>query len=280
MKVLLVGAGGQLGQAIQSTWSDVELLSATSRDLDIGDGPATLRAINDVKPTIVINAAAYTDVDGCESHRETAYRVNAFGPRNLAAACLTAGAALVHISTNCVFDGTASEPYLEFAPTNPISVYGHSKLAGELAIQAILPQHYIVRTAWLYSPAAKRNFVQTVLRLAKDSPRLRMVADEIATPTLVTDLALALAKLVRDPFYGVYHLTNTGECSRFDYAREILRLAGNDNVPVEPMLLADFVRPARPPRYSVLRNFCGEAIGITLRPWQDALAAAISEIGG
>lgn len=275
MRVLLAGCMGQLGRSIQETWQEHELVVPSETEFDIVDWWATKRIVEQVRPDVVVNAAAFTDVDGCESQRDLAFRINALGPRNLACACLAYGAALVQISTNCVFDGTASEPYLEFDRTNPISVYGLSKLAGEEAVQHILPRHYIVRTAWLYS-AHGRNFVKTVLRLAGERERLSMVADEVSSPTFAPDLARALLALVREPAYGTYHFTNSGACSRYEFAAEILRLAGRKSVRLDPISLKDYVRPSRPPLYSPLRNYCGESIGIALRPWQDALASAIS----
>ena len=151
--------------------------------------------MNAVRPDVVLNAAAYTDVDGCEAKPELAYRVNALGPRHLASACLASGAALLHISTNCVFDGQASRPYLEFDPPSPISVYGASKQAGDDAVRDVLARHYIVRTAWLYSKLG-RNFVKTILRLSAERPGLDMVADEVSSPTFAPDLALALEAVV------------------------------------------------------------------------------------
>ncbi len=274
MRVLLAGSQGQLGRTLQETWQELELIAPSEAEFNIVDWPATLRVVQEVAPDLVVNAAAYTDVDGCETEQDLAYQVNALGPRNLASACLAVGAALIHISTNCVFDGTAREPYLEFAPTNPISVYGHSKLAGEEAVRAVLPRHYIVRTAWLYSLHG-RNFVKTVLRLARERSQLAMVADEVSSPTYAPDLCRALLALARQPLYGTYHFTNAGACSRYEFAWEILRLAGRPDFPLEPILLADYPRPSRPPLYSPLRNFCGEAIGIRLRPWQEALAEAV-----
>lgn len=277
MRVLLAGCLGQLGRTVQETWREHELIVPSEAEFDITDWPTAWRVVRETKPDVVINAAAYTDVDGCEANPELAYKVNALGPRNLASACLLAGAALVHISTNCVFDGTSTRPYLEFDPPNPISVYGASKQAGDDAVRAVLPRHYIVRTAWLYSRLG-RNFVKTILRLARERPSLSMVADEVSTPTYAPDLALALQALIREPLYGTYHFTNSGECSRLQFAAEILRLAGKADFRLVPISLADYPRPSRPPLYSTLRNTCGAAIGITLRPWQAALAELVPEL--
>ncbi|MDA8218011.1 MAG: dTDP-4-dehydrorhamnose reductase [Dehalococcoidales bacterium] len=278
MRVLLAGCLGQLGRTIQEQWSaEHEMIVPSESEFDITDWPTTARVVAEAAPDVVVNTAAYTDVDGCETNVELAYRVNALGPRNLAAACLQQGASLVQISTNCVFDGTATRPYLEFDPPNPISVYGWSKLAGDQAVQAVLPRHYIVRTAWLYSLHG-RNFVKTILRLARERDKLSMVADEVSSPTFAGDLALALRELIRYPAYGVYHFTNSGACSRYEFAREILRLGGREDYPLEPISLRDYVRPSRPPLFSALHNFCGEALGIAIRPWQEALAEVIPQL--
>jgi len=278
MRVLLAGCLGQLGRTISEVWPrEDELVVPSEAEFNIIDWQSARRLIAEVRPDVVVNAAAFTDVDGCESQPDLAYQVNALGPRNLASACLATGAALVHISTNCVFDGNATSPYREFDPTNPISVYGRSKLAGEEVVRAVLPRHYIVRTAWLYSVYG-RNFVKTILRLAKERPSLDMVADEVSNPTYAPDLARALVALTRQELFGTYHFTNAGACSRHEFAAEILRLAGHADFPLRPMALEDYVRPSRPPLYSALRNSCGESIGIALRPWQDALAEAVAQL--
>ncbi|MCL4465024.1 MAG: dTDP-4-dehydrorhamnose reductase [Chloroflexi bacterium] len=279
MKVLLAGCAGQLGRTIQESWNEHELIVPSESEFDITDWPTAKRVVEDVRPEVVVNAAAYTDVDACEARPELAYKVNALGPRHLASACLLTGAALVHISSNCVFDGSASRPYLEFDPANPISVYGASKQAGDQVVRDVLPRHYIVRTAWMYS-ALGRNFVKTILRLGAERPGLSMVADEVSSPTFAPDLASALQALVQEPLYGTYHLTNYGECSRLEFAREILRLAGKPHFPLEPISLRDYQRPSRPPLYSPLANTCAAAIGVTVRPWQEALAELVPQLLG
>lgn len=279
MRILLAGCLGQLGRTIQETWREHELVVPGEAEFDITDWPTASQVVRESKPDVVLNAAAYTDVDACEANPDLAYRVNALGPRHLASACLQAGAALVHISTNCVFDGKSTRPYMEFDQPNPISVYGASKQAGDEAVRAVLARHYIVRTAWLYSRLG-RNFVKTVLRLSAERPGLAMVADEVSSPTFAPDLALALEALVREPLYGTYHLTNTGECSRLQFAAKVLALAGKPDYPLQPIPLAEYPRPSRPPLYSPLRNTCGPAIGITLRPWQEALAELVPQILG
>jgi dTDP-4-dehydrorhamnose reductase len=280
LRVLLAGSQGQLGQIIQQVqqvWTRHEIIAPAESEFDITDWPTALRVVTAVRPDVVLNAAAYTDVDGCEAKPELAYKVNALGPRHLASACLASGAALLHISTNCVFDGQAQQPYLEFDPVNPISVYGASKQAGDAAVRDVLARHYIVRTAWLYSRLG-RNFVKTILRLTAERPSLDMVADEISSPTYAPDLALALEALVAEPLFGTYHFANEGECSRLQFAAEIARLAGRADYPLRPIALSDYPRPSRPPLYSPLSNTCGAAIGIRLRPWQAALAELVPQL--
>jgi dTDP-4-dehydrorhamnose reductase len=189
----------------------------------------------------------------------------------VALACQTSGAAMLYVSTNEVFDGSAEQPYREFDAPNPINPYGRSKLAGEWYTRHLLTRFYIVRTAWLYAPGG-RNFPHRMIELADERGRLQVVTDEVSSPTYVVDLAQAIAQLMRSEQYGIYHLVNAGSCSRFDFAREILQLTGRAAVPVEPTTLAAFQRDSTPPPYAPLANVAGAAIGIQLRPWQEALA--------
>lgn len=276
-RLLITGAGGQLGQALARRRPDAVALARA--DLDLTDFAATRRALHDLRPAVVLNAAAFTDVERCEQEPDLAYAGNCLAPQNLAVACAEVGAVLLHVSTNCVFDGTASVPYREHDRPNPISVYGRTKLAGEEAVRAVLPQHYIVRTSWLFGHG-RRNFVRTVLRLADERGELAMVTDEVACPTYAEDLAGALLALVASGRYGTYHLTNAGACSRYDLACRILALSGRAHVPVRPIALATYRRLAAPPPYSALDNFLGaRALGIALRPWEDALRDYLAAIG-
>jgi dTDP-4-dehydrorhamnose reductase len=185
------------------------------------------------------------------------------------------GALLVAISTNEVFDGTAKRPYQEYDQRNPINPYGYSKYVAEQAVERIAPRYMIVRTAWLYASGGV-NFIHKIIARARSGTRLRVVTDEISSPTSVTDLAAALMELIEIERPGIYHLTNAGECSRYHFAREILRLIGSD-VPIEPISLDDFVRPSMPPAYAPLANVFGAAAGIEMRPWQEALAEYIAQ---
>ncbi len=269
MRIAITGSAGQLGQALQLSLGDQELLLLDLPSFDVTDHSQMSQVIGDFAPQVVIHGAAYTDVDGCELQPELAYRINALGTQNVALAAQSCSAAMVYISTDYVFDGTKGEPYWEWDAPNPQSVYARSKLAGEYLTQTLLLQHYIVRTAWLYSRGGK-NFVQTVLRLSNERRELRFVTDEIGSPTYAPDVAEAVTKLIAQPVYGIYHFTNTGVCSRYDWAKAVLELAGRADFPLFPT--SAYKRAARVPARSELRNFCGATqLGITLRPWRDAL---------
>ncbi len=271
MRIAIIGSKGQLGTALQGRLAGEALLPLDLPELDITHPDQVRSALAGFAPDVVIHSAALTNVDRCETDPDLAYRVNAVGTQNVALACQRCGAAMVYISTDYVFDGSKGAPYLEYDPPAPLSVYARSKLAGEWATQALLQRFYIVRTAWLYAPGGA-NFVQTVLRLARERGALSMVTDEVGSPTNALDLAAALARLVPSELYGIYHFTNSGVCSRYEWAREILRLAGLEHVPVTPT--QGYVRPAPVPKRVELRNLCGAAqLGITLRPWQEALAS-------
>jgi dTDP-4-dehydrorhamnose reductase len=214
-----------------------------------------------------------THVDGCAKDPDTAFKINAFGTQNVAHACLRVNAAMLCVSTNEVFDGRADTPYPEDALPNPINAYGSSKRAGEqMAAHYLKDRLTIVRTAWLYGPGS-RMFPAKIIEAADKNGELRVVTDEISNPTYTPDLAQAIAQLIETGAYGIYHFTNTGYCSRFDFAREILRLAGRSHIPVQPITLADYPRASAVPPFSPLANTKGPALGIELRSWQAALAA-------
>lgn len=269
MKVAITGSAGQLGLALQARLTSHELLLMDLPQYDIGDHRQTRDSITGFRPEVVIHAAAYTNVDGCESDPALAYRVNALGTQNVAVACQECGAAMVYVSTDYVFDGLKDEPYWEWDSPNPQSTYARSKLAGEAITRTLLQRFYIVRTAWLYSRQGK-NFVKTVLRMAGEREHLQFVTDEVGSPTYAPDLAEAIVKLIPSGLYGIYHFTNSGVCSRFEWARAILELAGLDSSRISPT--QGFARAARVPARSELRNFCGATqLGIVLRPWRAAL---------
>jgi dTDP-4-dehydrorhamnose reductase len=270
MRIVITGCKGQLGTALQEVLEEDTLLSMDLPEYDIAQRISVEQTICDFQPDVVINAAAYTNVDGCERDPDLAYRVNALGTQNLALICQRCDADLVHVSTNEVFDGTKTEPYLEFDAVHPINVYGRSKAAGELLVTMLWNRSYIVRTAWLYARSGK-TFPYKIMTRAKEHGSLRVVTDEISSPTYAPDLAMAISQLILSGQYGIYHFTNAGDCSRYDFAVKILQLAGLSHVPVEPITSDQYTRLSIPPLYAPLRNFCGAALGIVLRPWEDAL---------
>jgi dTDP-4-dehydrorhamnose reductase len=270
MRILITGHKGQLGRALCAVLAKHTLAGCDLPEQDVTDRAAIAKAIADFAPDVVIHAAAWTDVDGCAREPEKAYRANSIGTQNVALACAACGAALAYVSTNEVFDGAAQEPYREWDATNPINPYGRSKAAGEWFVRHLLARFYIVRTAWVYAPGG-RNFPHRIIQLADDRGALKVVADEVGSPTYAPDLAAGVAALIQTGAYGIYHLTNAGYCSRYDFAREILRLSGRERVPIEPITLADFPRASTPPPFAPLANTAAAALGIALRPWQEAL---------
>ena len=252
MKILITGSNGMLGHDLANALEGHELILTTSKTLDITDKDHTIEFICDAEPDIVINSAAYTDVDGCEENHDLAYAVNGEGVRNLAMACREIDCPLVHISTDYVFDGSATEPIAEDGEIGPISIYGKSKLQGEEAIQEILDKYFIIRTAWLYGLNGK-NFPKTMLELAESHSEITVVYDEVGTPTYPPDLAYGISELIATDRYGIYHLTNSGSCSWCEFARYIFEVAGKD-VNVIPVTASEFARPAPRPSYSVLDN--------------------------
>ncbi|MBI2865170.1 MAG: dTDP-4-dehydrorhamnose reductase [Chloroflexi bacterium] len=277
MRVVVTGADGQLGTEICQTMASHDLFPLTITDCDVAD-LRIIEIIRGFRPDLVIHTAALTDVDGCALNPERGYAINALGTRNVALACQRANAEMLYLSTNEVFDGAIlpkRTTYYEFDRPNPINAYGMSKLAGEAFVQMLLSRFYIVRTAWLFGRFGM-NFVKKMMALADQHGRLRVVDDETSSPTYATDLAGALGKLIETHVYGTYHFVNSGGCSRWEYAKAIMELSGRGHVPVEPIKSSDFARPSRPPPHSPLHNFCGESLGISLRPWQEALAAYFS----
>lgn len=256
--------------------TDGRLTAMDVDDLDIADRQAVLETLGDLKPTLVINAAGYTDVDGCERHEELATRVNADGPAHLAEACGRIDCRLVHVSTDYVFDGTATRPYRPDDAVRPGSAYGRTKAAGEAAVRRHLPdRHLIVRTSWMFSAFGK-NFVNTIRRLASQRDELRVVTDQVGCPTYARDLAAALLIAGRAGTTGTHHFCNAGACSWNDFAAAIVRLAGAD-CRVLPTTAAELNRPAPRPAYSVLStaDFTRET-GVQPRDWRTALASCIA----
>lgn len=271
MRILITGSHGQVGQALVAALAPRhDLISTTSATLDITRRDTEAHIIA-AQPDLVIHAAAWTNVDGCAQDPDRAYTVNGLGTRHVALACQRLDVPLVYISTNEVFNGCSTEPYLEWDTPAPINAYARSKYLGEAYVRELLNRFYIVRIAWVFG--GTRNFVNTIRRLAAAGGPLRVVEDETSNPTYAQDVAAAIARLIDEPAYGTYHFVNEGYCSRYNFAREVLRQSGLEHIPVEPIKLKDYRRASTPPSFTPLRNFVGAGdLGIVLPAWQDALA--------
>jgi dTDP-4-dehydrorhamnose reductase len=279
VRVYITGINGQLGRTLTRHWeSSADVTGGDLPAVDITDAAGIAAAIVGARPDVVVHCAAMTDVDGCAHDPALAYRINGTGTQNVAIACQEAGAALVHISTNEVFSGRDGRAYHEFDRPDPINPYGLSKAAGEWFVRHLLDRFFIVRTAWLYAPGG-RNFIHAIRSAAESGRPLRVVTDEVANPTYVEDLAAAIIELVGTGRYGVYHLTNAGACSRYTFAREVLALSGHGDVPVTPILQAQWPRASTPPPFAPLENLMAAALGIELRPWAEALAEYLTAHG-
>jgi dTDP-4-dehydrorhamnose reductase len=286
MKVLVTGAGGQLGRALLGCApAGSEVAARSHGELDVADPAAVRRAFDALAPAVLVNAAAYTAVDRAESEPMAAARVNAHGPAVLAAACQERGARLVHVSTDFVFDGAASTPYAYDAPTHPLGVYGRTKRDGESAALAALGERcLVVRTAWLYA-ATGRNFVTTMVRLMRERGAVSVVADQVGTPTSAASLAAVLWRAVATPsLNGVQHYTDAGVASWYDFAVAIAEegyAAGLFTLPVtvSPLATAEYPTPATRPAYSVLDSrHLRAALGLVAVHWRAALRPVIAEI--
>ncbi len=278
MRLLVTGARGMLGSElcdILSANHQVVGIDIQEIDLTKGDAP---QAVAGYLPEMVLHCAAMTDVDGCERDPAAARAVNGEGTRHVAMACRELGAPLLYISTDFVFDGAKGQPYCEWDSPNPLGHYGRSKLEGEQHVRELLKEFYIVRTSWLYGSKG-RNFVRTVLAKAREAGTVRVVSDQVGSPTYARDLARAISQLISSGKYGTYHLTNSGICSWFDLARKAVELAGIPAA-VMPITSGEYPTPTRRPAYSVLRNFCWERnFGSLLRPWEEGLADYLAEEG-
>ena len=270
MRILITGGRGQLGRSLEDALAQHQVSALGHEELDITDAQAVARALDKLRPELVIHAAAWTDTAGCEADPERALLINGEGSGVVAEGCGRAGAAMVYISSNEVFDGTATEPYRENDALNPVNAYGRSKLAGEDRVRSTLERHYIVRTAWLYG-AGRVSFPEKVLQIAAKTGRLKGVADEIASPTWTADLARGIAALITDAAWGTYHLTNSGYCSRLEWIEEVLRIRGLTGVGVERSTQEEFGAPYRKPVFSALSLEKARRLGIEMPPWRDAL---------
>lgn len=276
-RILVTGSKGMLGSelveylAVQHYVSGIDI-----DDVDITQREPTISKIVRFKPDLVIHTAAYTNVDGAESEVDIAYKVNAIGTQNVALGCQRIGAAMLYISTDYVFDGKKGSPYIEFDVPNPTSVYGKSKLAGEFYVKSLIDKFYIVRTAWLCGKRGN-NFVSKIISLSKENKILKIVKDQIGSPTFVSNLKKEIARLIETSGYGIYHITNSGQCSWFEFTQEIIKLAKISGVEVVPITTEELARPAPRPAYSVLRNYCMElTIGSQMPSWQEGLKEYLS----
>jgi dTDP-4-dehydrorhamnose reductase len=273
VRFLLTGARGQLGYDLQLELRAHELHAYDHAALDITDRDAVLREVEQVQPEWVINAAGFNDVDGAETAVEAAFAVNGAGAGNLAETAARVGASIVHISTDYVFDGTKGAPYTEDDAPNPLSVYARSKYRGEQRVMESGASACVLRTAWLYGRHGK-NFVKAILTAAAKGGPLKVVADQVGSPTATADLAQAIAQLVKSPARGLFHVVNAGACSRFEFAQEIVR----GSVEVLPITTAQAARQAQRPPNSALVSVRWKRAGLTpLRSWQLALDSFLSE---
>jgi dTDP-4-dehydrorhamnose reductase len=273
MRVLITGGLGQLGRALQQAFSKRPRSAITVWELgdhDISD-PAAAQWVADLSPEVVINAAAWTNVDGAEANPEAAYAANTLAPKYLAEGCARCGAAMLQVSTNEVFAGLPGVFYREYDPlSGGASTYARSKLAAERAVTQMLDRLYIVRIAWLFGPGGN-NFPTKIAAAADRVGSLRVVNDEHSNPTYAPDVAEAMVQLVESGRYGLYHLVNDGWCSRYELAQAVLAASGRGHATLEAIDSSEWVRPTRPPPHAVLLNEAGAALGIRLRPWQEAV---------
>ncbi|MCT4508403.1 MAG: dTDP-4-dehydrorhamnose reductase [Tepidibacter sp.] len=271
-KILVTGSKGQLGVDLVNILSnEYYVIGLDKEKLDITNLDYVVNIVKAIKPHIIINSAAYTNVDECEKNIDLSYKINGLGARNLAIASLENNSRLVHISTDFVFDGQKNEPYIEFDIPNPLSIYGKSKLLGEEFIKQINPKHYILRTSWLYGENGN-NFVKTLLKLGKENKTLKIVNDQIGTPTYTKDLVNTINMIIKTDAYGTYHTSNEGECTWFEFARKIFELANITDIEILTITTEELNRPAKRPKYSVMKNYMLKLnFNYTLKSWDKSL---------
>ena len=273
-KIIVTGCNGQLGRAVNEYYknaADISFVNTDVAELDITDIDAVMKLAREVNPYAIINCAAHTAVDACETQYEKAFAINAIGARNLAIASRETGAKLVHISTDYVFDGKGTRPYVETDPTNPMGAYGSTKRAGEEFVKAFADRWFILRTAWLYGDG--KNFAKTMLRLSETHDEVRVVGDQFGSPTSTVELTKAIDALLFTENYGLFHATCEGSCCWADFAKEVFRLAGKDTH-VEAITTEEYGAPAPRPAYSVLDNRMFRlTTDFSFADWHDAIAA-------
>lgn len=293
MRILISGANGQLGKEltrilntgfaeigeIPCTLKNADIINTDVDNLDITNINDVLSFVENERPQVIINCSAFTNVDLCETDKDTAFNVNSLGPRNLAIAAQKVNTKLIHISTDYVFSGDGNEPYCEYDICNPQSIYGKTKYLGEQYVKEFCSKYFIVRTSWLYGYEGN-NFVKTIMNLAGQRESIKLVNDQRGNPTNANDLAYHILKLVDSNEYGIYHCTGNGECSWYDFACKIVEYA-NINCEVMPCTTEEFPRPAKRPSYSSLNNMMlKNTIGDKMRFWQDALKNFIKNYEG
>lgn len=278
-KIFITGANGQLGRAVNARYTnhkEIELINTDVAELDITNVEAVLNMIREVQPYAIINCAAHTAVDACETDEDNAYRINAIGARNLSIAAGQTGAKMMHISTDYVFAGDAKKPYTEFDMPNPQSAYGRTKLAGELFVKEFTDRHFIIRTAWLYGDG--KNFVKTMLRLSEEHDEISVVNDQVGSPTSTRVLTDIIDRLLWTDNYGTFHGTCEGVCSWADFAEEIFRLAKKDTR-VKRVTSAEYNAAANRPAYSVLDNYMLKlTTGYVADDWKIAIKEYIDRL--
>lgn len=278
-RIIITGCNGQLGREINRFYagnSDIELINTDVEELDITNIDDVMKMAKEVNPYAIVNCAAYTAVDACETNQDIAFKVNTIGPRNLAIAARETGAKILHVSTDYVFDGTKKTPYYESDPICPQSVYGATKAEAEKMVQQMAERFYILRTAWLYGDG--KNFVKTMLRLSDTNDTVRVVGDQFGTPTSAFELTKAIDSLLFTDNYGLFHATCEGSCNWAEFAAEIFRLAGK-KTKVEAITTEEYGAPANRPAHSVLENYMFKMTnGFLFADWQDAIAKYIKEL--
>lgn len=278
-KIIVTGCNGQLGRAINQELagnSEIEFVNTDVAELDITNIDKVMELAREIRPYAIINCAAHTAVDACESDVDNAYKINAIGPRNLSIAATETGAKMIHISTDYVFDGKSDKPYLEFDQPNPQGVYGRTKLAGENMVKDFADRYFIFRTAWLYGDG--KNFVKTMLRLAETHDKVKVVRDQFGSPTSTKELAGAIAHILFTENYGLFHGTCEGSCHWAEFAQEIFRLAGKATV-VEGITTEEYGAQAPRPAYSILENYMLKlTTDYMFADWHDAIAEYIKSI--